>query len=172
MIKFPIHESIIFLDEKIKEAQYNIAKCQFVQSHFSDAKVNILKGIDDKDFFKFSSKMINNHYSKYEFSKSHYTLNIKVYTELNFSYNNKNEIIRVNSSPETCRLARTGWSSKNRKSIIMFSKFSFNMKKNNFKDDIFNDCRVQIMQLIQENPNSMIDTKNLEPRLKKLLLFT
>lgn len=167
-----IDESLSILNSRIANAEYGIAKCKFVQNTFPDAKVSIIKNINDNDIFKFSSKLVNNNYTKYEFSKYTYALTIKVFTELEFTYNGNTEIIKINSSPETCRLARLGWSYDKHKGIIRFSRFSFNMKKNNFKGDIFNDCRAHIMQFIQANPNCDLDTKHLEPRLKKLLLFT
>jgi|SRR6185436_2661930 len=171
-ISHSIVESLDIFNKKIEDIEYNIAKCLFIQSKFPDAKVSLIKNAKNEDILKFSSKLVNNDYSKYEFKKSSYSLTIKVYTELEFLHNNKNEVIRINSSPETCRLARTGWSHKTRKGIIKFSRFSFNMKKNNFKDDIFNNCRSQIMQFIQAHAGYDLDTRHLEPRLKKLLLFT
>lgn len=166
-------DTVNILNKKIKNIEHNIARCKFVQEKFPDVKINLSKNLNHEDVFKFSSKSVNTDYTKYEISKYTYALSIKVFTELSFSYNgSEEEIIKIRSSPETCRLARTGWSSKTRKGIIKFSRFSFNMKKNNFKDDMFNECRSHIMQFIQANPNCELDTKHLEPRLKKLLLFT
>lgn len=167
-----VDDTINLLNDRIKDIEYNITKCNFVKSHFPDVKVSLVKDINNEEILKFSSKTVNSEYSKYEFNRRIYNLNIRVYTELEFSHNNKDELIRINSSPETCKLARHTYDYKNRQNMIKFSRFSFNMKKNNFREDIFNDCRAQIMQFIQTYPESKLDTKHLEPRLKKLLLFT
>ena len=46
------------------------------------------------------------------------------------------------------------------------------MKKNNFKEDIFNACRVKIIEFIRNHSNAELDTKNMDNRLKKLLSFS
>jgi 6-phosphogluconate dehydrogenase len=55
---------------------------------------------------------------------------------------------------------------------MKFSRFVFNLKKHNFREDVFNECRSQILTFIKEHPESILDSTHLEERLKKLLAFT
>lgn len=170
------------IDEVIYNTDFNLAKLKFVQSKFPDVKLTVSKGLNNEDIFRFCSKTVNATYSNYKFEDTYKGLLIGVYNELLFNYNNREENIIINSSPKTCKLAFKKWLPydelingmvyKNHTYEICFSKFSFNMKKNNFKEDMLNDCRSAILQFIQKNHDCKINTKNLEPRLKKLLLFT
>jgi len=88
----------------------------------------------------------------------------------------KTEEIVIGSSPKLNRLAYISYNRKVRGSSdfgqkIKFSRFTFNMKKHNFDDKIFTSCRTAIMTYIQEHPGISIDTKHLEPRLQKLLIY-
>ncbi len=175
-----IDDSIILFNKKIKNIEYIIAKCDFVKTHFPNCQINvgmveinprknIKSGYKEHEYnISFKSKSVNSEFTKFEFQNHFNSLNIKVFTELNW----ENEIIKVNSSPETCKLARLCYRPYTQNGAIKFSKFSFNMKKNNFKEHIFNFCRSEIMKFVQMHPNAEIDSKNLEPRLKKLLTFT
>lgn len=155
------------LEDEIKQQQYLLAKYQFVLSHFPDAKFHNGWKPD------FSSKLVNSMYSGFDFEQGWSTLNVVPYYNLTFDYNGQTEIIKVHSLPRRSRLCRMTWKkSADNKRVIAFSRLAINLKNNNFKDDMLNDCRTQIMQFIQKNPNCHLDTKHLEPRLKKLLLFT
>jgi hypothetical protein len=94
------------------------------------------------------------------------------FLELNFEYNGVVEKIRVNSSPRSNRLVYIRYDRVSKNKLINFSRLSVNLKNNNFKDDMLNACRVKILEFIKEHPGYQLDTKHLEPRLKKLLLFT
>lgn len=154
------------LIDTIKEQEYILAKYKFVLEKFPDAKFH--NGwIPD-----FSSKSVNLIYTGFDFEQGRRTLNVVPYYNLKYTYNGVDEVIKMHSLPRRSRLCRITWKKVDGKRVIAFSRLSFNLKNNNFKDDMLNDCRTQIMQFIQKNPNYHLDTKHLEPRLKKLLLFT
>lgn len=164
-----INDPVTFFSDQKKQIELNTLKCDFVRTRFPDVRVII--DTDNGKFLKFSTKAINTNYTAFEIFKSRYSLNIKVYTELDFVSENDYETIKITSIPESCRLIRRSWNPVTHRYVLKFSRFTFNMKKNNFRDEIFNTCRTEIMQFVQANNEYELDTKNLEPRLKKLLLF-
>jgi hypothetical protein len=87
------------------------------------------------------------------------------------------EVIKIDSSPRICDIARrtSHWNMQTRSydnPSINFSRLSFNLRKNNFKDDILNECQTKIIEFIRANPGAAVNDKHLDPRLKKLLAFT
>ena len=155
------------LEQTIKETQRSLAKYQAVLKEFPDAKI--------QDYYwppRFSSKSVNQNYTKLKFEKQYRRLVVMPYCEVEFEFEGKTETIIVNSAPKYSRLAYIPWARQNETKYIKFSRLSVNLKNNNFKDDMMNDCRVAIMNFIQDNPGHKLDDKHLEPRLKKLLLFT
>lgn len=176
---------IFDINETINTIDFNLAKLKFVQSKYPDVKLTVSKVLNNKEIFNFFSKTINSTYSNYKFENTYKGLFINIYNELLFNFNGKEEIIIINSYPKTCRLVHKEWvfpknNINNQGQInngyyeIHFSRFSFNMKKNNFKfkEDVLNNCQLEIIKFIEKNHNCKINTKNLELRLKKLLLFT
>lgn len=182
------------LSELILNTEYDLAKYKFVLEKFPDAKV-FDASTRNVEMVGFKSKLVNQIYSKIEFRNcSNYELHILPYCELEFKYGNKSEIIQVRSMPKQIRLAYrksvkeklSPEESKNNVQklliglqkdykyvdYIKFSKFQLSVKKNEFNEQFLNECRVKILEFIQQNPNCKLDTKCLEPRLKKLLLFT
>ena len=149
----------------IKNIEYSLAKYKFVLSNFPDANIYVT----DK-YLGFSSKLVNQIYTKYEFVKGFNSIYVVPYYELLFDYNGNAETIRINSLPRTSRLAYMA--DHNGKKILKFSKLAANLKNNNFSNNMLNECRVQIMQFVKDTPNCVLDTTHLENRLKKLLLFT
>lgn len=159
------------VNEKIKSLEYSLAKLRFVQSHFPD--VTFSQSYGNKDVLLFNAKSVNNSFTKFNFRKDSWNLTLVPYSELSFIYDGKEEIIRVSSSPQNIKLITLSYrTNSDGKRIMKFHKFTTNLKKNNFKEDIFNACRAEIMKVIQDNQGFHLDTKNLEPRLKKLLVFT
>lgn len=156
-----IHESIEDLEKKL-------AMCKFVKECLPDAKLHTNQFVT----FGFSSKTVNKNYTKFDFVKTPNALYVVPYIELDFEYNGELEKVRVNSSPRSNRLAYVSWSSDYRSRVIKFSNIRLNLKTNKFKEDMLNACRLQIVNFIQNNREYKLDQKNLDPRLKKLLLFT
>jgi len=81
--------------------------------------------------------------------------------------------IRILISPGQLLIARKKWDRKTNKSTISFSKFSkdFVRYKMKFSDAFLNDCKQAIFKYIKDNPNDVVDTKNMHVNLKKLLAF-
>lgn len=156
-----IHESIEDLEKKL-------AMFKFVKQHLPDARLHT----SQSKAFGFSSKAVNKNYTKFDFVKSPNALYVVPYIELDFEYNGELEKVRVNSSPRSNRLAYVSWSSDYRSRVIKFSNMCLNFKSNKFKEDMLNACRLKIVDFIQSNREYKLDQKNLDSRLKKLLLFT
>jgi hypothetical protein len=155
------------LEQSIKELEHTLAKYNAVLKVFPDAKIH-------ETYWpaRFSSKAVNLIYTKLEFKRHYNTLRVMPYCEVEFEHNGTSELIVVNTSPKYSRLAYIPWSRKGENKVIKFSRVAVNLKNNNFKEDMMNECRVHIMNFIKDNPGYKLDDKHLEPRLKKLLLFT
>lgn len=154
------------LTQSIQDAKYTLAKYEAVAKAFPDARIH-----ETDTPHSFSSKEVNQVYTKLDFNSSYYKLVVIPYAEVEFEYEGKTEMVPVYSSPKYNRLAYIPWRRSGEK-IIKFSRVTFNLKNNNFKDDMLNDCRVAIMNFIKKNPGHALEEKHLEPRLKKLMLFT
>ena len=156
--------------KKISKAIYDLEKIltihKFVMEKFPDAKSHI-----SPTYFGFSAKSVNYNYSNFEFIKGNHVLYVMPYLELDFNYNDKVEKIRINSSPRSNRLAYVKYSKEKKCNIIHFSKLKFNLKNHKFKADMINSCILNILSFIKEHPNHILDEKNLDPRLKNLLIF-
>lgn len=160
----------------VTEAEYITAKYKFVFEHFPDCKIQ--KSFNEFIASKpvFISKMVNNCYTHLDFIRGYSCLNVIPYCKLDFTHNDKTETITINSSPKRSRLVRVATrrnsETKAWESIIKFSRLAINLKNNNFDDKMLNECRAHIMTFIKNNPQCKLDNKHLEPRLKKLLIFT
>jgi hypothetical protein len=157
------HKSLV---QSIKETKRTLAKYETIIKAFPDAKIH-------ETYYPqtFSSKEVNQNYTKLQFETKYSRLIVMPYSEIEFEFEGAVETIIVHSSPKYNRLAYIPWL-RSKEKVIRFSRVAFNLKNNNFKDDMMNDCRVAIMNFIKDNPNHQLDKKHLEPRLKKLLLFT
>lgn len=154
------------LSEHIAETEVLLAKYKLVHEKFPDAHMCYY------DPNRYASKAVNTEYTKLEFNPSYWNLTVSPYTELKIDVNGKEEVIRIDSLPRRNRLLRLTYrGGKDNKRVIKISRFVFNMKKNKFKEDLFNECRAQIMDYIKNTPGTSLDDKHLEPRLKKLLMF-
>lgn len=149
----------------IKETEYALAKYKAVLAAFPDAKTTY--------YMDFASKSVNAKYEKFSFERTYSGLFVLPYSEVNLQHEGKNEIIKVHSSPKACRLVYLNrWSrAANGKKIMKFSRLNINLKSNAFKDEMLNSCYSEIMKFISDNPGYHLDSKHLEPRLKKLLMF-
>jgi hypothetical protein len=154
------------LTQTIKETQHTLAKYEAVIKVFPDAKIH-----ETYTPHSFSSKEVNQNYTKLKFETKYSRLIVMPYSEIEFEFDGKVETITVHSSPKYNRLAYIPWM-RSKEKVIRFSRVAFNLKNNKFKDEMMNDCRVAIMNFIKDNPGHQLDQKHLEPRLKKLLLFT
>jgi hypothetical protein len=166
-------ESITDLNKRIENLNYSIAKCEFIKSVFPDVKINVTKSLEGKDCFKFSSKTVNTSYTNYDIEKGYKCINLILYSELEFVYNEKPENIKIFSEPKKIKLAKASTYRRNGDwgKYVIFYKFSFNKHVSPLKDDALNKCRNEIMKFIKQNSEYKLDTKNLDSRLKKLLVF-
>ena len=160
------------INDLIFDLEYHVAKLKTVVAAFPNANYH-------KDN-SFSDESVNQIYTGFKF---HYDgtpnnlsnhpvncrLHVSAYYELPFSFNDQEESILVYSSPKNNLLARRFWNVLKKKPTIRFTKSSVNLKNNNFKGDMLKSCREEILNFIQEIPNCFLDTKHLDPRLKKVL---
>jgi|SRR5579885_832854 len=155
------------ITDTVKELEYTLAKQKAVQAEFPDAKVHYYLG--------FTSKSVNQNYTRFDFERRYHGLYVLPYCEVKFTWDGKEEIIKVHSAPRANRLVYLTWRRTpppENKRIMKFARVAINMKNNAFKEDMLNACRAEIMSFIKDNPGYHIDDKHLEPRLKKLLIFT
>lgn len=155
------------IKESIVEAERKLALYKFVLEKCPDAKVH-----DSSGFNGFSSKSVNANYTNFEFINGYHSIYVVPYLELDFKHNDGAYKVRINSSPRSNRLVYLRYDSLAKSHVIKFSRLSFNLKNNNFKTDMLNECRVKILQFIKDHSKYSIDYKHLEPRLKKLIMFT
>jgi hypothetical protein len=156
------------IDDAILDLEKSIQIHKFVKDSIPDARVLYIK----KNQFKgFVSKYVNSQYSHIEFIDRYQKVYVAPYLELEYTFNNKPEKIRVYSSPRQTRLVYMRHNYHKRKNIICFSRLTFNIKNNNFKDDMLSACRMKIMNFIKSNPNCELDQTHLDPKLQKLLIF-
>lgn len=150
--------------EALRDLELEVARHKAVLSEFPEALVN--------NSIEFQSKEVNRKYNKFEFERNRWGIWVIPYSEVSFTFDNKIETVKIYSKPRRSRLVYLDWDRDGKNYIIRFSKFTFNLKVNNFKDDVLNACRIEIMAFIKENPKYKMDDKHLEPRLKKLLIFS
>ncbi len=153
------------LDAVIIQHEYQLAKLKFVQSHFPDTNVHQGWGLE------YSSPLVNANYTDYDFEQGWSTLNVVPYSLLDFSYNGKDEQIKIYCSPRRKRLLYRSYGRYQGKSVIKFCRFVMNFKNSNFSDKALHACKVEIMNFLEKHPNHHLDTKHLDPKLKDLLAF-
>jgi hypothetical protein len=167
-------ESIIDINNRIENMNYVISKLQFIKSVFPDVKIQTYKSSDGKDWFQFSSKMVSTNYTNYDIENAYRAINVNLYSELEFVYNGKSEIVKIFSDPKKIKLAKASTYRRNGEygRYIIFYKFSFSKHVSPLKDEALSKCRNAIMMFIKQHTDYKLDTKNLDARLKKLLIFT
>lgn len=148
----------------IRELEYQLAKQKAVQKEFPDAKWHWKAG--------FQSKLVNQKYTGFHFDRHGRGLYVVPYCEVSVTVNGSTEKIMVYGKPKYNRLVYLSWNVNLRNYVMKFSRLAINLKNNQFKDDMINSCRAEIMSFIKNNPSYKMDDKHLEPRLKKLLIFT
>ena len=151
------------LTDAIKQKEHQLAIYKAVLNQFPDASIRS---------YGFVSKMVNSAYTDLSFEKLYGAIYVCPTYKMVLNIGDEEEIIDIHSSPKVSRLAYIGWHHERKKRVIKFSRLAVNLKNNNFKDDMMNSCRAKIMEFIKEHPKNPLDTKHLEPRLKKLLVFT
>lgn len=155
------------ISDHVADTELLLAKYKLVQEKFPDATMCYY------DPNRYASKKINTEYTQLEFVPSSWNLTVSPYTELKLEHKGKIEIIRIDSLPRRNRLVTVSWrvDKATNKRAIRVSRFAYNLKKNHFNEELLNKCRVEVMQFIKNTADVSLDTKNLEPRLKKLLMF-
>lgn len=163
------------IDKIVEDYEYWLARYKFIQAKYPGCNVH-------QAYYPvtFSSKLVNPKYTGFNISTGYNTLFIEPYIDEEFEYKGMKEMLRVFTSPRRNRLAhiiipkrkddpkKKDW---NGKRIIKFTKFKLNLENRNMSDECWNECRVAIMNFIKDNPGHTLDTKYLDPSLKKLMIF-
>lgn len=159
------------IDKEIDNLDFYLEKLKFIQLKYPDTQFN---SHTSKRNIKFISKKINESYTNFDFIHSYNSLYIEPHILLTFNYNNREEIIKIYSSPMKNRLAYAQWdySTKPGKTVLKFSKIALNLKNRNFREGLLVSCQMEIMKFIKKNPSIELDTTHLDSRLKKLIIFT
>ncbi len=156
--------------KNIEQAITDLEKTLFIYKHLKEIIPDV-KVHNTQYYHGFSSKFVNSNYTNFEFIKGYNTLFVVPFTEVEYEYNGCQDFIRVNSSPRSSRLVYISYDRYLKQKVIKFSRLKINLKNNNFKDDMLSACRIKILDFIKEHPGCKLDTKHLDPKLKKLLLF-
>lgn len=168
--------SIRKLVDSIEKLNYDLAMQTAVFKAFPNAKIHRFDSVNYRrsNFgqVEFTDKSVNQIYNKFEFEKNSQGVWVVPYCEVQFEFNGKIETVKVHSSPKKKRLVYLSWNRKINNYIIKFSRIAINFKNNDFKEDILNHCRAEMMEFVRSNGKYKIDDTHLEPRLKKLLVFT
>ncbi len=164
------------IDKMLYKAEYNLAKIKAIKAIFPEALFSSSSGYADKS--------VNKEYTNWDFEDNYSGLVALPYYLLSFEFNGKQEDVKIRSIPRRNTMIYKNhtynWSTNNfgnpvptppSSGTLSFSKFFTNMKNREFKEDMLQDCRTRIMKFISDNPKYTLDTKNLDSRLKKLLLF-
>ncbi len=154
------------ISEFVNETEHTLAKYQAVQKEFPNAKVNM--------YLEFGDRKVNQLYTNFTFERNWNGLFVVPYCEVSFEHKGQEETVKVHSTPRRNKLVHLTYDTDpiSKKRIMKFARMAINLKNNHFKDDMLNSCKAEIMNFIKDNPGFQLDTKYLEPRLKKLLLFT
>jgi len=156
------------LKNSISELEINLAIQKAVFNKFPDAKINYAGEL--------SSKTVNKEYNRYSFFKSAYGISLKLRYELEVNINGQIHIADIHSDSNREYSILYVTSSESNKyfklDTIKFPNYIKTFKRCKVRSDIFNECRVEILEFIKKYPHYKIDNSNIEPRLKKLLIFT
>lgn len=161
------------IQEKIDQFEYNLAKYKFIQSLFPD--VCTFTETFPFTCCGFKSNLINKKEAKFKFN-TYNNLVASMYNEITFEFNNKTEIIQIFSIPRQMTLA------KKQTVIVRVEKFAGSYERVIkfcrlpstiiFGEEFIKECSIQILNYIKINNKYRLDTKNLDPKLKKLIVFT
>lgn len=168
--------------DKILDLELELAKNKVILKKFPDAYYtnDIPAGAN------YYSKQINKLYNKTVFDSSDYWLNLKLYYQLKFDYNEKEYTVDIQSTSNqsyTLLSTESKWVNPNGQDTkfvmksdikimtIRFHDYLKDFKKHKVRDDVFNDCSLAILDFIKKHPKYKLNETNLEPRLKKLLVF-
>ena len=154
------------IDDTIEDLERNLAICKFVKEKYPDVKYH-----QNGNYSGFSSKSVNPNYTNFEFLKTHESLFVVPYIELPFCYNGIIQNIRVNTSPRSFILAKSRYSFFHKQKVLKFSNFKLNFRRNKFKLDMVNACKIEIANFIKNNKEAKLIDKNLDSSIKKLLCF-
>lgn len=164
------------LVDSVKQLEYELAMQRAVLKSFPEAKVHRFDTYGYRRHrygqIEFLDKSVNKVYTKFEFEKRSHGVWVVPYCEVSFEHEGKTEIVKIHSTPKANRLVYLSWNRQLSNYVIKFSRIAINFKNNEFKEDMLNSCRAEIMSFIKNNGKYKMDDKHLEPRLKKLLVFT
>lgn len=141
--------------------EFKIAQHKSVLAQFPNARITSIE--------TYSDKIVNKTYTNFEFKTIYQTLYVMPYCIVDFTFENKDYQVKVHSQPTKNKLCYKSWRLFENKRVIKFSRYSFNQKNNQFKEEMLNSCRGAVMKFIANNPGCHLDDKHLEPRLKKLI---
>lgn len=156
---------IVDVSKTIQTMEYDLAKIKFVQQHFPKMKLQV-----DEESFLFSDRTVNSNFNNYTFYKNYYDLRMGVHHELDFVFNNKTEIVVVDSLPRQTMIA-TQYKINNEYEIRVL-KPPFKSKDKERQKDLMENYYKAVIEFITARKGMKINKEYLPPRLEKLLMFT
>jgi len=165
----------------VLETEYELAKYKYVLANFPDAQTFGDFTKKNTIVYAFKSKSVNSKYTNFTFYNNYHGISVLPFYELNFSFNDKSEVVKIHSMPKQISLVHkssivekigvNGFKQNKTVKCLKFSNFLNSFNKNDFSLECTNQCIIHILQFIKDNPGYKLIDKNLEPRIKKLLLF-
>jgi len=162
------------LQDAIPDLEYVAAKYKYVLENIPDCIIQkVFHGYITKSPI-FAAKSINQSYTDLDFFCNKNIAAVVPYSKLPFTYKDKTEDIIIHSLPKKSTLAKITFDRVGGTYIrtLRFSRLSFNMKNNNFDEKMLNQCHTNIIKFMKMNTDAKVDMKHLEPRLKKILVFS
>lgn len=162
---------IIDCKETMDTMEYNLAKLKFVQEKYPNMKLQ-----ENGDNYMFSDKTVGAAFTKTAIEHVyHDELRLRVYDEMEFRHNGKGERITIDAIPRTCKIAYVHRDWQTKKSTIRFARPLFKIKGKNASDlgkALYKDVCIAILEFIKNRPGIEINKDGLDPRLKKLIIFS
>src|SRR5208282_4857253 len=139
--------------EKVSDLELELALKKAVFNKFPDATVTT------RD--EYYSKLVNRHYNKFTFETSSYGVSLKLRYELEVEHDKQTYIIDIlGTANQSYRIVSLGSTDPKRPytyDCIRFADFIKEFKKHKVRDDILNECRIEILSFIKKNPKYKLD---------------
>ena len=162
-----INELIKQTSSEIQQKQFELAKLKHLQAIYPDIKY--FRGI-------FSTKQVNENYDEVLIESTYSGLELKAYKKIEFKYGELITETKVFSSPYINKIAVISYEydyvKHTSKSKIKFTRYCQTFKSKKFDSIVLKKVRESTIQFLDQHKNYIIDDTNLDPKLKKILLFS
>jgi hypothetical protein len=175
--------AILNVDETIADLEFQASKLSFLKNRYPDLKLKANKNGP----WEFSSKLVNKNFTKFKFSPyiyGYYSYVVfKVFDELEFEHNGTKAKLIVSSMPLTSRfieLVSEAYEDANGKHIppekrnyqICFSDLKFKNVHKDIQEQVNDQALLVALDFVNKHTFAKVNPTGLDPRFKKLLIFS